>query len=138
MNRLIITLAVAMGLVASSHAFAKKCSVVGVWKDANYGETFTMKSNKKGTAGANPLCSNGNSIISTTDLSKTTWDFNITSKSCSAVITADFTFDKGSCTAASGTLTIPGVGTLPDSITNTSGTVRRPSAVYNTLGNGLK
>ncbi|HTZ69084.1 MAG TPA: hypothetical protein VMB71_00390 [Acetobacteraceae bacterium] len=138
MIRHIATISLAMSLVSSGFAFAAKCPVAGTWKDTNYGETFVMKSNKKGTAGANPECSNENSQITTTTLSKKIWDFNITSKNCSVVITADFDFAKGSCTSASGSITIPGVGTLPDSINKTATARRSPPPAQSTLGSGLK
>ncbi|HTZ69759.1 MAG TPA: hypothetical protein VMB71_03825 [Acetobacteraceae bacterium] len=120
MLRHIVALSLIMSTAAPISAFAAKCNVVGTWTDTAESAQFIMKTNKKGsTSTPNPLCNNEKSTITTTDLSKTVWDSNITSKNCTVVITADFNFDKHSCTSASGTLTIPGVGTIPDSITKT-------------------
>jgi hypothetical protein len=92
----------------------------------------------KGTAGANPECNNKVAHITTTTRTSTTWDLKITSAKCSTVITGDFTFAKGSCTSASGDINIPGVGSLPDTINKTSGSVHTPGQAPTSLMSGLR
>ncbi len=133
-----LTMSMALATCGSAAFAAKKCNVVGTWTDTMYGYSFVMTTDKKGTAGANPECSDEASKIVTTDLSSSVWDFNIESKKCSVVITADFDFDAKSCTSASGTITIPNVGQLPDSITKSNAVRQTPHAAPSHLTDGLK
>jgi hypothetical protein len=97
-----------------------------------------MTTDKKGSAGPNPLCTNEASKVITSTRSSTVWDFNITSKKCAVVITADFDFAAHSCTSASGTISVPGVGSLPDTINLTAGAKHSPSRAPAGLMSGLK
>jgi hypothetical protein len=102
--------------VSNSALAAKQCNLVGSWVDS-YSETFTMTSQKHGSAGSNPECSDEKADITTTKITEKVWNLKVHSKKCSVIITGDYDFDAGSCTSATGTLTIPGVGQLADSIT---------------------
>lgn len=141
MTRMIAALGVAMAVATSGGAFAKtkSCTVVGTWTDS-YGTTLDMTTSKKGTAGGNQECNNETANIATTTLSATVWDLKITSKKCTVVITGDYNFAAGSCTSATGTITIPGVGTLPDTLTLTSAAAahRAPAAAPRALTRGMK
>lgn len=124
MKRLIIAATVAIGLATTGSALAAKCNVKGTWAtniDGSAGPTLTMTTNKMGTAGDNSECNDEEANIHTTLLNATTWNTKITSKKCKVIITSSVTFD-GSCKTisgetASGTITIPGVGALPLTVT---------------------
>ena len=100
----------------------------------SYNETFVMNTSKKGSAGMNPECNNEVANVTTTKLSTTVWDLKATSKKCTVVITGDYNFDPGSCTSATGTLTIPGVGMLPYA----KGRGRAPTFIHRDMARAQK
>jgi hypothetical protein len=115
--------------------------VVGTWDDA-YGVVATFTTDKAGTATASLICSAPFKLKSTT-LTSTTWDITGTNKSkaCKAYspVTAALTFTPGTCTSATGTLTVPGYGALPDTWTMTAAPARKTPVVHHSdMMNGLK
>jgi hypothetical protein len=146
MNQSILAIGLGMAVVAagSTDALAKKakpCDVVGFWtasvEHGAYTIDIQMTTSHRGTSpDENPLCNDETSKIKTTTLSNTTWDFSASSKKCSEVETVTSTFASGSCTSASGTLTVPGAGSYPVTLTeSTGGAKRSPSR---TLLDGMK
>jgi len=146
MKQSIVLIGAAMAIAAagSSPALARRappCNVVGFWTATITGTTtsvagFQMTTNKKGTSPyPNPECNNETSKIHSTLITSTNWDTTISAKKCSVVITTAATFNTGVCNAASGTLTIPGLETLPITLTEVGGAKREPSR---TLMNGFK
>jgi hypothetical protein len=151
MKQSIVAIGLGMAVVAasSSGAFARKqppCAVTGFWTASVAGgaetESFIMTTKKKGTSpDANPECPKSTvTNIKSTTITSTTWNTNITgNKKCTTVITTAATFNTGSCTAASGTITIPGVGSLPLTLTEDTGGVKRtPHRTLSALFEGLK
>jgi hypothetical protein len=152
MKQSIVAIGLGMAIVAagSTAAFAKKappCDVVGFWMaSVNTGagietQTFTMSTNKKGVStSANPECPKSTATnIKSTTIKSTTWNTTVTgNKKCAEVISTATTFDTGSCTKATGTLTIPGVATFPLTVTQTAGGVRPPHQSRSALLSGLK
>ncbi len=142
MKNIVVTAALAVAFASVSGAsFAKKaptCDIVGTWEDS-YGAMATFPSDKKGTATAAVVCT-GTYKITNTTLTTTTWDLSGTSKSKTCPpISAALTFATGVCDSASGTITVPGFGTLPDTFTQTgtTGTHRSPTR-NSALTAGLK
>jgi len=140
-------LAMALATTASTGALAKKCDVVGFWTATITGTTttvagFEMTTDKKGVSPyPNPECKSETSAIKSTLITTTNWDTTIKSKKCKVVITTATTFAPGSCSSASGTLTIPGVETLPITVTEVGGAKppsRAPSRAAPALISGLK
>jgi hypothetical protein len=139
-------LALALVTAGSTAAFAKKappCNIVGFWTASVDGgletETFEMTTNKAGTSpDMNPECNNETSKIKSTKITSTTWNTSITSKKCSVVITTAATFNTGVCNAATGTITVPGIGTLPLTLTENTGAKRSPSRASIALMDGFK
>ena len=142
MIRYTTALSCALALAGTGQAFAAKCNVVGFWSGTVLGQTenFQMTTDKRGTSpDENPECNNETSKVTTTTLTKKAWDFNITAKKCSTVITVQSTFNTGVCDAASGTITIPGAGSYPITLTeSTGGAQRTPRQVPTTLMNGFR
>jgi hypothetical protein len=143
MIRYISALSCALALAGTGHAVAAtKCDVVGFWSGTVLGQTedFQMKTNKTGTSpDQNPECNNETSKVTTTKLGAKPWNFKITAKKCSVVITVQSTFNKGVCDAASGTITIPGAGSFPITLTESTGGVKRtPSRASTSLMSGLR
>jgi hypothetical protein len=144
MIRYILAATVAAAVGSPVSAFAKNCSVVGFWTadvdNGAYSIDIQMMTNNKGTSpDENPLCNDETSTIKTTTRSSTTWDFSSSSKKCKEVETVTSTFAKGSCTSASGTLTVPGYGSYPVTLTaDDSGIKRTPRRTPTTLFTGLK
>jgi hypothetical protein len=143
MIRYILAAAVAVAVGSPVSAFATACDVVGIWTanvdNGAYTIDIQMTTNKKGTSpDENPLCNNETSTIKTTKISKKVWNFSSSSKKCSEVETVASTFAKGSCTSASGTLTVPGYGSYPVTLTDESSTKRTPRRTPAALFNGLK
>jgi hypothetical protein len=133
-----IAAAVVMSMSAGNTALAaKKCDIVGKFTDS-LGSTGAFKTEKKGTVSNAAICS-APYALKVTKLSKTIIDISGKSKdeSCGA-LTGDFTFNDGGCTSASGTVTIAGLGSLPDTITKTGKAFHRPPADTSMLSNGLK
>jgi len=141
MIRYILAATVALAFANPGSAFAKKCNIVGFWTGTVLGQTedFQMTTDKKGTSpDENPECNNETSKVKSTTITTTTWDFNITAKKCSTVITVSSTFNTGVCDAASGTITIPGTGSFPITLSESGGAKRTPSRAPVTLMSGLK
>ncbi|MEJ0048290.1 MAG: hypothetical protein WDN04_20815 [Rhodospirillales bacterium] len=135
MQRILQLTTIVFTCCATSGAFAAACKVVGTWTD-EYGVSATFKTEKTGTASASSFCSKPYKITVTTR-TKTAWDLSAASKKKSCpTITAALTFAKD-CLSASGTDTIPGIGTAPDTWTKTAAASRH--AIENsTLSSGLK
>jgi hypothetical protein len=132
-----IAAAVIMSMSTGTALAAKKCDIVGNFTDS-LGSTGTFKTEKKGTVSNANVCS-APYALTVTKLSKTVVDIKGKSKnpSCGA-LTGDFTFNNGGCTSASGTVTIAGIGSLPDTITETGKAYHRPPADTSMLSAGLK
>lgn len=124
-------------LLASGSASAAKCNIVGTWTDTAAGATATFTTNKKGTSNIPAVCSKAYKLTVTT-LTKTTWDISGTSKdvNCPSPVTADLTFS--GCASASGNVTIPGIGTIPDTFNKTGAIKTHPSSRNNPLASGIK
>jgi hypothetical protein len=124
-------------LTLANPALAKKsqCNIVGTWTD-DYGATANFTSEKGGTATAAAICS-GTYKVKVTDLTKTIFDLSGKAKGCPSV-TADLTFAQGSCTSASGTLTIEGQSPLNDTWTLQGAPARRVPSHNASLSQGLK
>ena len=141
MKNIVLTAGVALACVSVSTAgFAKKppaCNIIGTWQDS-YGAVATFPNEKKGTATAAVVCT-GTYKLKNTTLTETTWDITGTSKnpSCPPISSA-LTFATGVCNLATGTITVPGFGTLPDTFTQTSTAVRHAPARNSDLTDGLK
>jgi hypothetical protein len=143
----LIGAAMAIAAAGSTAALAKKakpCDVVGFWTATITGTTtsvagFEMSTNRKGVSPyPNPECKSETSAIHSTLITNTNWDTTIKSKRCKVVITTAATFAAGSCSTATGTLTIPTAGgpeTLPITLNEVGGARRLPSR---TLMNGFK
>jgi hypothetical protein len=136
-NQAALAAAALLTLSAGSADAAKKCNIVGTFTDT-LGSTGTFKTEKKGTVSNANICPSPYSLTVTT-LTKKVIDVSGTSKdkSCGA-LTGDFTFDNGGCVSASGTVTIAGLGSLPDTITHTGKAAHRPPADTSMLSTGLK
>ena len=141
MQKIVLAAACAVAFTSlSSASFAKKppaCNVIGTWEDS-YGAIATFPTEKKGTATAAVICT-GTYKLKNTTLTTTTWNITGTSKDASCPpISSALTFATGVCNSATGTITVPGFGTLPDTFTQT-GTAARHAPVRNdALVNGLK
>lgn len=125
--------AIAASLVASGAAHAAKCNIVGNWSDL-YGITATFTTEKRGTADASIACSKPYKVVVTT-LTKTTWDLTGTAKGCPTAKAA-LTFATGSCTSASGTVTL-GTTSVNDTWTKSAGAIHRAPA-DTSMFNGLR
>lgn len=136
-NQAALAVAVALTLSAGTAEAAKKCNIVGSFTDS-LGSTGTFKTEKKGTVSNANICPAPYSLT-VTKLTKTVIDVSGTSKnkSCGA-LTGDFTFNNGGCTSATGTVTIAGLGSLPDTITHTGNVAHSPAADTSSLSAGLK
>ena len=137
--RILNAASIAASLVAPiASARTAKCDVVGTWGDS-YGVVATFTTDKKGTATATVVCATPFKLKTTT-LTTTTWDITGTNKKCSSVspVTVALTFDTGSCTSATGTITIPGYGQLADAWTLTGAPSRRTPVAHSDMLNGLK
>jgi hypothetical protein len=137
--RIVIAASIAASLLSPiASAKTTKCNVVGTWGDS-YGVVATFTTDKKGTATATLVCATPFKLKSTT-ITSTTWDITGTNKKCSSVspVYVALTFDTGSCTSATGTITIPGYGQLADAWTLTGAPARRTPAPRSDMLNGLK
>jgi len=114
-----ITLSVS--LAAGNALAAKKCNIVGTYSDS-LGSTIVFKTAKVGTATNSAICKSTYSLRVTKDTS-TAIDTTGTAKGCGK-LTAAFVPNYPTCTSASGTVTIAGLGTFNDTITKTSKTVK--------------
>jgi hypothetical protein len=125
------------GLAGVAHAKAAKCNIVGTWTDS-YDVTAKITSKKAGTATAPVLCS-GTYTIKISGLTQKGGTFNATStdKSCPAA-EAVLTYEQGSCTKATGTLTVKSLGlNLNDTWTEKQAS-RVPASPSAALIGGLK
>lgn len=125
--------ALAASVFACGIAQAAQCNIVGTWTD-NYGVTGTFTSQTTGTATDTTYCPN-TYTIKVTKLTTKVWDLKGTAKSCPTVKAA-LKFKAGSCTSASGTITVDGFQ-LSDTWTKT-GAARRRIDTTSSLMNGLR
>ena len=102
---------------------AKKCDIVGTYTDS-LGSTIIFKTAKAGTASNSLICASTYKLKVTADTSKAI-DVTGKAKGCGA-LTADFVPNYPTCTSATGTVTIVGLGTFDDTITKQSGAIRAP------------
>jgi hypothetical protein len=101
---------------------AKKCDIVGTFKDS-LGSTGKFTSEKKGTVSNTAICAQPYKLT-VTKLNETVIDVKGTSKdkNCGA-LTGDFAFQDGGGTSAAGTVTIQGLGSFNDTITHTGNAI---------------
>ncbi len=115
-----IALTAGLSFAASQALAAKKCDIVGTYTDT-LGSTIVFKTAKAGTATNRTICASTYKLKVTKDTS-TAIDATGTAKGCGA-LTADFTPNYPTCTSATGTVTITGLGTFNDTITKQSKSV---------------
>ncbi len=118
-----------------SASAAKKCNIVGTFTDT-LGSMGQFTSEKAGTA-TNAVACSTTYKLTVTKLSNTVLDIKGKAKKCGA-LTGDFTFDAGSCTTASGSLIVKGLGTFNDTITIMNTAVKSKPVDNSALINGLK
>ena len=107
--------AVISGMLGSGTALAaKQCDIVGTYTDS-LGSTIVFKTAKSGTAMNSAICANTYKLTVTKDTSKAI-DTKGKAAGCGK-LTAKFKPDYPSCTSATGTVTIAGLGSFPDTIT---------------------
>jgi hypothetical protein len=123
-------------LISGGASAAKKCTVVGTWTDTVAGASATFTTNKRGSASIAAACPSTYKLLVTT-LTNTTWDITGTAKKCPTV-TAALTFTPGGCTQASGTVTIPGIGSIPDTFNKTAAIKTHEASRSNPLASGIK
>jgi hypothetical protein len=137
MTKMLVAALLGAAFVASSgSAFAaKKCNIVYPFTDS-LGSTGKFTSEKKGTVSNSSICAKSYSLTVT---KLTLTDIDITGKSkdksCGA-LTGSFTFNNGGCDSATGTVTIVGLGTLPDTVTK-SGSARHTPVDISALTKNL-
>ena len=117
-----IALSLSMSLAAGNALAAKKCNIVGTYTDS-LGSTIVFKTAKKGTAVNKNICASTYSLTVTKDTSKAI-DANGTAKGCGK-LTSAFVPNYPTCTSATGTVTIQGLGTFNDTITKQGDAVRQ-------------
>ena len=130
--------AMATAMTAGNTATAAgKCNIVGKFTDS-LGSTGKFRTEKKGEVFNSVICSVKYNLT-VTELTKTVVDVKGKTKGnvCGA-LTGDFTFNNGGCDSASGTVTIVGLGSFPDTITRTGKDSERPPADTSMLTTGLK
>jgi hypothetical protein len=132
----LVTIAVT-GLAGAAHAKAAKCNIVGTWTDS-YDVTADITSKKAGTATAPVLCS-GTYTVKISGLTQKGGTFNATStdKKCPAAV-AVLAYEAGSCTKATGTLTVKSLGLNLNDTWTEKQAVRAPAHPSAALINGLK
>ncbi len=107
--------------LAANHALAaKKCDIVGTYTDS-LGSTIVFKTAKAGTASNSLICASTYKLTVTKDTSKAI-DATGTAKGCGE-LTAAFVPNYPTCSSATGTVTITGLGTFDDTITKQSKSV---------------
>jgi hypothetical protein len=117
---------------------ASKCNIIGKFTDS-LGSTGKFTSEKKGEVFNSAICS-VKYKLTVTELTKTVVDVTGKTKGnvCGA-LTGDFTFNDGGCDSATGTVTIVGLGSLPDTITRKGkDDAVHPPADTSMLTTGLK
>jgi hypothetical protein len=136
-NNAAIIASVAVALSAGTASAAKKCDIVGKFTDS-LGSTGKFKSEKKGTVSNSNICAVPYKLT-VTKLTETVVDIKGTAagNSCGA-LTGDFTFNNGGCDSASGTVTITGIGSLPDTITRSGKSLEHAPADTSMLSAGFK
>ena len=130
------TVALTVGMtIAAGGALAKNkgCNLVGTYTDS-LGSTIVFKTNKSGTANNPAICPSQYKLKVTTN-TPTVLDVSGKAKGCGN-LTANLVPNYPTCTSATGTVTIQGLGSFPDTITKQSGSA---SAIdTSTLSNGLR
>jgi hypothetical protein len=130
-----IALAVGLSVTASNAMAAKACNIVGTYTDT-LGSTIIFKTTKTGTAQNSVICASTYTLKVKKDTSKS---IKVTGKATGCGnLTADFVPNYPTCTTATGTVKIVGLGTFNDTITkqNDAGSVEKqpaPSAMENGL-----
>ena len=109
-----MALTLSMSLTAGNALAAKKCNIVGTYTDS-LGSTIVFKTAKAGTAVNKDICQSTYSLKVTKDTSSAI-DATGKAKGCGN-LTADFVPNYPTCTSATGTVTIQGLGTFNDTIT---------------------
>ena len=109
-----VALSLSMSLAAGNALAAAKCNIVGTYTDS-LGSTIVFKTAKKGTAVNKNICASTYALTVTKDTSKAI-DVTGKAKGCGN-LTGDFVPNYPTCTSATGTVTIQGLGTLNDTIT---------------------
>jgi hypothetical protein len=130
-----LALATAVNFAASNAWAAKSCNIVGTYTDT-LGSTIVFKSTKVGTASNPTICASTYALKVKKDTSKAI-DVTGTAKGCGA-LKGDFVPNYPTCTNATGTVTITGLGTFNDTITKQSNKVKaRPASDKSALENGI-
>jgi hypothetical protein len=133
-----IAAALAMTMIAGAASAATKCNIVGSFTDS-LGSKGKFTSETRGTVDNPNICPQAYALT-VTKLTNKIIDVKGKPKgtsSCGA-LTGDFTFQNGGCTTASGTVTITGIGSFPDTITRSGKATSRPAADTSALFSGMK
>ncbi len=124
---------VAMSLAAGNALAAKSCNIVGTYTDT-LGSTIVFKTLKAGTAKNAAICAATYKLKVTKNTQKAI-DVTGKAKGCGN-LSADFVPNYPTCTTATGTVTITGLGTFNDTITKESKARVTPDT--SALQNGLR
>jgi len=118
----VITLA---PFAAASAAGCPKTDVVGTWTDSLAGAVATITTEKAGTAESSLVCSSKTLKVKVSKLTTKGATFTaVPPKGCTTKVTAVLTYEAGSCTTASGVVTISGLGTFDDTWTKSTTAVK--------------
>ncbi len=121
MTKILAAALLGAAFVASSgSAFAaKKCNIVYSFTDS-LGSSGKFVSEHKGIVSNADICAKPYNLT-VTKLTESIIDITGKSKdkSCGA-LTGSFTFNNGGCSSATGSVTIAGLGTLPDTVTRSN------------------
>jgi hypothetical protein len=131
-----VVLTAGLSLAAHDALAAKACEIVGTYTDS-LGSTIVFKTTKTGTAKNATICSSTYKLTVTKDTSKAI-DADGTAKGCGN-LTAKFKPNYPTCTSATGTVTVTGLGTFNDTITKKSKKVEtRPMGDTSALEKGFR
>ena len=125
-----VALATGMALASGNALAAAGCNLVGNYSDS-LGSVITFKTNKSGTAFNKSICP-APYKLKVTKNTPTTLDVTGKAKGCGN-LTGNFVPNYPTCTSATGTVTIAGLGSLPDTITKTGDLKSEPSILENGL-----
>jgi len=128
--------AVSLIATAGNAMAAKSCDIVGTYTDT-LGSTIVFTTAKTGTAKNSLICASTYKLKVKKDTSKA---IDVTGKASGCGnLTGDFVPNYPTCTTATGTVKIVGLGSFNDTITKQSNVVpTRKQAVPSAMENGLR
>ncbi len=130
-----IALTLGMTLAAGDALAAKGCNIVGTYSDS-LGSSIVFKTLKSGTAFNSAICASTYKLRVTKN-TPTAIDTKGKAKGCGN-LTASFVPNYPTCTSATGTVTIVGLGTFNDTITKTGAARVQPTQHNSVLEKGLR